>query len=414
MLPHPQPLFSSRETLRALAPVTLLAATAAVAFVSGTASCGDSAATLSPASGPVGPATSSTGGGGGEGGGGGAQSLGGDPRQVFEETVEAGLLAECGACHQLQGAADAPFLAAPDLYVSITSYPGIVVGNVDDSILLTRPADPGHGSGQAPDLSPGLREIAKAWLALESALIPAPEELGFVVTPFKPKLGGAFNTVYLDELGQEFTNVSITFNATELGAPPSMLLLENIQVHPVSEMQLHVVHPLFTAYPSDTVAIPDPSDSFSQIDDVFSLDGTIQLGTGTMIHTAWAKDGYLSVAFEDLYLVGDFFPPTDCEALDLFSQDVAPALEVCATNCHGGANPQAQGAMDLSELGEDDAKACRQVRARIKPGEPDPSQIFIVTNPLDPAAHLFKFSGSSSNFNTFKQTVSPWVIAEGN
>jgi hypothetical protein len=143
-------LFSSRETLRALAPVTLLAATAAVAFVSGTASCGDSAATLSPASGPVGPATSSTGGGGGgEGGGGGAQSLGGDPRQVFEETVEAGLLAECGACHQLQGAADAPFLAAPDLYVSITSYPGIVVGNVDDSILLTRPADPGHGSGRS-------------------------------------------------------------------------------------------------------------------------------------------------------------------------------------------------------------------------------------------------------------------------
>jgi hypothetical protein len=408
-----QALFTPRETLRALAPISLLVLTGAVAFVSGTASCGDSAATTNPASGPVGPATTSTG-GGGEGGAGGTSDLGGDPRAIFEETLEGDLLSECGACHQLQGAADAPFLAEPDRYVSITSYPGIVVSKVDDSILLTRPADPGHGSGQAPDFSPGLREKVQAWLGIESVLIPEPEELGFVVTPFKPKLGGAFNTIYLDELGQEFTNVSVTFNATELGAPPSMLLLENIQVHPVAEMQLHVVHPLFTAYPSDTVAIPDPSDSFSQIDDVFSLDGAIQLGTGTMIHTAWAKDGYLSLAFEDLYLVGDFFPPTDCEALDLFSEDVAPALGVCATNCHGGANPQAQGAMDLADLGSDDAKACRQVRARVKPGAPDLSQIFIVTNPLDPAAHLFKFSGSSSNFNTFKQTVSPWVIAEGN
>lgn len=400
-----------KPTSQAL-PIALLALTIGVAVASGTASCGDASSSTGSPTGPVGPtSTSSTGGSGG--GDGGGEPLGGDPRAVFEETVEPGLLSECGACHQLQGSSESYFLAAPDLYISMTSYPGIVVANVPDSIVLTRPSDPGHGGGQAPDLSEGLRAKLKSWLELEASRIPKPEDIGFVVTPFKPKLNGAFNTVYLDELGQEFENVSITFNATELGAPPSMLLLENIEVHPTSEMQLHLVHPLFTAYPSDTVANPDPSDSLSLIDEVFSLDGKIQLGTGTVIHTAWEKDSYLSIAFEDMFLVGDYFPPTDCLELSTFTQDVAPALEVCASNCHGGENPQAQGAMDLSKLGSDDALACRQVRARIKPGSAETSQIFVVTNPLDPSAHLFKFGGSIGNYNTFKETVSPWVNAEG-
>lgn len=387
-----------------------MAGTISVAVIAAS-SCGDSSSTQNPSSGPVGPGGADTGGGGS--GGEGGQNVGGDPRAVFNETVLPGLMTECGACHQLQGAADAPFLAAPDPYVAITSYPGIVIPTISSSLLLTRPSDPAHGGGQAPNLSDELRAKATAWLDLEAALIPKPEDIGFVITPFKPKLQGAFNTIYLDELGQEFANVSITFSATELGAPPSMLLIENLEVHPVSEMQLHLVHPLFTAYPSDTVAIPDPSDSFSLIDEVFSLDGTIQLGTGTLIHTQWAKDSYLSLAFEDMFLVGDFFPPTDCVALDEFSESVAPALQVCATNCHGGNNPQAQGAMDLESLGADDALACRQVRARIKPGNADTSQIVIVTNPLDPSAHLFKFLGSSSNYNTFKETVTPWIEAEG-
>lgn len=403
-------LRSTSSFLPTLTPIALIAVTMACAVVTAT-SCGDSSSTQNPSSGPVGPGGSDTGtgGSGGEGGG----NVGGDPRAIFEDTVLPLLMQECGACHQLQGAADAPFLAAPDPYIAITSYPGIIIPTTSSSLLLTRPADPAHGSGQAPDMSEGLRDAATAWLEVEAALIPKPEDIGFVITPFKPKVQGAFNTIYLDELGQEFANVSLTFNATELGTPPSMLLIENLEVHPVAEMQLHLVHPLFTVYPSDTVAIPDPSDSFSLVDEVFSLDGTIQLGTGTVILTSWVKDSYMSIAFEDMFLVGDFFPPTDCAALEEFSETVAPAMQVCASNCHGGTNAQAQGAMDLSELGSNDELACRQVRARIKPGNPATSQITIVTNPLDPSAHLFKFSGSSSNYNTFKETVTPWIEAEG-
>lgn len=391
----------------------VLVATLGVAFASGTSSCGDDSATGSPTSGPVGPGVTTGTGGEGGGSGGAANIGGGDARAYFESEIQPGLMSECGACHQLQGAADAPFLAAPDVYTSITTYPGIVVPTVSQSILLTRPADPGHGAGNAPDITPALRSKVEAWLDVESALIPDPVQSANVVIPFKPKLDGAFNTIYLGDLGQEYENVSITFNATELGTPPSMLLLENLEVHPIAEMQVHLVHPLFTVYPSDgATPVPDPADSFSLVDEVYSLDGTIQLGTGTMIHTAWAKESYLSIAFEKVELVGDFFPPIDCKALATFQADVAPALGVCATTCHGGANAQAAGAMDLSKLATDPAAACKQVRARIKPGNPDGSQILIVTNPLDVSAHLFKFQGSISSFNAFKSTVSPWINEE--
>ncbi len=395
--------------LQRSAPFSVLLLTAAAAIGAGLGSCGDSGAT-GPSSGPVGPATGT--GAGGAGGEGGAYVGGGDGRGLFEATVQPGLMQECGACHQLQGAADSPFLGAPDIYTSTVTYPGIVVPLPSQSIMLTRPADPGHGAGQAPNMSDELRAKVLAWLEVEAALIPDPAEGALVTTPFKPKLGGAFNSIYLGELGQEYENVSLTFNATELGAPPSMLLLENIELHPISEMQIHVVHPLFTAYAEGSEPVPDPSDSFSLIDDIFALDTQITLGTGTLVHTAWTKDAYLSIGFEGLELVGDFLPPIDCVDQAEFDANVAPALATCADNCHAGENAQAQGAMDLAKLDSEPAEACKQVRARIKPGNPDSSQILIVTNPLDPAVHLFKFQGSLSAYNSFKSEVSPWILAE--
>src|SRR4051812_16805197 len=59
--------------------------------------------------------SSGAGGAGGEGGG--SNEITG--RDVFND-LQALIMDECGACHQLGGAADAPFLAAPDVYASIT------------------------------------------------------------------------------------------------------------------------------------------------------------------------------------------------------------------------------------------------------------------------------------------------------
>jgi hypothetical protein len=445
-----QPLHSEPTMLSSrLIPSTTLIALLGVAALA--AACGDDGGSDGgPAAGPTGPtsgtvssgsaggtggdggatSTSSTVGGGGEGGtatatsgaGGMADGGGGaggmppaqDPQALFNATVKPGLLSECNACHKLGGPADSPFLAGPDIYVSITTYPGIIVPTASQSILLTHPSEATHGGGLAPDLSPTLRAKVDAWLQLEASLIPPPQLPMFAVTPFKPKVGGALNSIYLDALGPEYENVSMTFTATELGAPISMLLIDNIEIHPVSQMQMLVTHPLFTAYPQDVMLppVPDPADNFSDVDDVFSLASNTQLGTGTMIHTGWSKNAFLGIAFENIELVGDFVPPIPCKDLATYVSNVKPQLTTCAVNCHGGNNANAQGAMDLSLLATDDAATCQAVRARTKPGVPENSQVLIVTNPLDPSAHLFKFMGSTSQYNNFKNQVTPWILAE--
>jgi len=388
---------------------TLIASAGASALLG--ASCGDAGDTGQPTAGPVGPSST---GSGGEGGAGGGTGVGADGtgRALFEETVQDGVMSECGACHQLQGAADAPFLAAPDIYESIITYPGIVVRTASQSIILTHPSDPSHGGGQAPDMSDALRAKVLPWLQVEASLIPEPETSTLTVTPFKPKLYGAFNTIYLGDLGPEYENVSITFNATELGDPPSMLLIDNLELHPIADMSIHIVHPIVTVYPPDGGAIPDPADSFSALDDVYSNDTTVQIGTGEVIHTQWTSDSFISFAFQDFDIVGGFIPPIPCKDLATFQSIVKPQVQFCATTCHGGTNAQAMGAMDLSKLGQDDAAACLEVRARTKPGDPDASQILIVTSPLDPSAHLYKFMGSISKYTTFKSEVSPWILSE--
>ena len=257
---------------------------------------------------------------------------------MFESTVQQGLMAECGACHQLQGAADSPFLAAPDLYISVTTYPGVVVPNANQSVLVTRPADPGHGGGQAPNMSDALRAVVLPWLTLEASRIPPSDSSTQFVTPFKPKLMGALNTVYLGDLDPTLENVSITFNAYELGQPPSMLVLENLEVHPIADMSLRVVHPLFTMYPDEGGdPVPDPADSFSGLDDLFEVTGRRKLGTGTLVHTAWQKDAYLGMAFVlrhremiRITAVPSWLGPRVRKLMDAFSLIVIVAFSVMA------------------------------------------------------------------------------------
>ena len=56
--------------------------------------------------------------------------------------------------------------------------------------------------------------------------------------------------------------------------------------------------------------------------------------------------------------------------------------------------------------------ACAQVRARIHPGDPETSDILIVTDPSKQVAHGYKFAGNKSKYSAFKAAVSPWINAE--
>jgi hypothetical protein len=366
------------------------------------------------------PGSTTTTGGSAGAGGSAVVDAGGNPavtgREIFESTVQTQLLMECGACHQLGGVSDDPFLAGPNVYVTITSWPGFITTDPSESTLVTHSQDPSHGGGQAPHPSATLLAAIESWLSFEAAHLPVPDGGGSaLIQPFKPFLMGAFNAIYLDSLGASFKNSSITFNATELGNPPSMLLLENLQVHPIAGVSLHLVHPLFTVYQPTGGEIPDPIDTFSGFDEAYTLGSDPTLGTGSLVLSQWAPDARMSIAFQTATASSITGGTGMCKDVATFQADVLPQLMMwpCASQCHGGKNLAAQQQMDLSMLSAmpPDA-ACAQVLARITPGNPTTSQILIVTDPTQQAVHLFKFAGNLNTYNTFKAAVTPWIMAE--
>jgi hypothetical protein len=364
------------------------------------------------------------GGSGGGGGGGGGEGGGGPPPPTPLELflkVEPELKANCNICHRENGSADAPFLAGSspeERYASITAWPGIVTASVTDSILLTHPDQPTHGGGEAPPLPMGIKAGVIEWLQSESANAPgAIDEIGPAVKPFRPIVGGAFNTVYLGDLGPEFEYASISFNAKAIGGTidaPTMLWLTNITVHTVADQPIHVVHPLFTVYAPGEPANPDPVDSFSNIDQTFTIDGDPTLGTGQIILTNWKKGSYLGLAFELIEVYGgNAGGAGGCKDIATFMTNVVPAMQTCMSKCHGGTDPQAKGTMNLSQLNAmTPTSACIEVRARIKPGQPDQSQIVLVTDPTQIVVHKYKFDGNLNQYNAFKDAVTPWILAE--
>ncbi|MEO5728573.1 MAG: hypothetical protein ABI134_35480, partial [Byssovorax sp.] len=99
--------------------------------------------------------------------------------------------------------------------------------------------------------------------------------------------------------------------------------------------------------------------------------------------------------------------------LPKFLSEVVPQLQYCAATCHSGMQPKPTAAMNLSKLAmmPPDA-ACAQVRVRIHPGDPETSDILVVTDPSKQIAHGYKFAGNKTKYSAFKAAVSPWINSE--
>lgn len=343
----------------------------------------------------------------------------GNPGRDAFNAMQADLMTACGTCHDVAGIADTPFLAGPDRYQSFVSWPGIVASTVDQSILLTHAmTGKGHvGTNlDSPALVNTLLPKVKTWLTEEAkTFVPTMQQLPHI-EPFAPIIG--FNAVYLKPLGNEFEGMALTFSADFLS--DSALELSDIQVHPTSKAGVHMVHPLFVMYPVKAEPIPDPVDSFSNVDQTFDIGKSGALGPGTMVFVNWQKDARLSIAFEKIEVVlppnadggdGGMNPTGGCKDVTSFNDNARAPLQPCF-NCHGGGNGQATAALDISDLTTDSAKACSQVLNRVNPGNPPASQIFVTTDPNGNAAHPFKFGSNANNFNTFKNSVSMWIAAE--
>lgn len=354
------------------------------------------------------------------GGGGGGDVTGDNQGEEMFRALQAELLSQCGGCHELQGAADTPFLGDsetnnPDPYEAATSWPGVIVKEPASSVLMTWPAGGNHQGGETPA---ALEVDLLAWLTEEAKAVAQVQEEGVpTIAPFKPIVPG-FNAIYLDALGSEFLGMAVTFQAEEL--TDSSLSLSGIEVHPTLKKGVKVEHPLFTVFASGSAdGDPDPIDSFSNVEQIFEAGQAGDLGPGTVVLTNWQPGGKLSIAFEVVQAVDPDAPEEmdggtpegACADLDSFQDNAVPALGNC-TGCHGGNNQTATNAVDMSELGSDLDAACGQIKNRVNLDNPNQSQLFVTTDPNGNAGHPFKFGGNAGNFNNFVAALTVWINAE--
>lgn len=338
--------------------------------------------------------------------------------ELFAELLPT-LFSTCGVCHDVGGLADTPFLAGPDRYQSMVSWPGLVVKDWTQSLLLTYSITGGKHSGVNLDgkgVDETLKARVQAWLMEESKSISEPPPTaGPAISSFTPIMG--FNAVYLGPLGAEFEGMAVTFNAEALTS--TTLELTNIEVHPTSKLGVHIVHPLLVVFPLGGEADPDPIDSFSNVDSTYVAGASGTLGPGTAVLTNWKSKAKLSIAFETIEVVdpgsadaGDAGPTSGCKDVAGFQANAEPLFSQRCSGCHGGNNGGATGALDMTDLNKDSAKACEQIRYRVSPDDPPKSQIFITTDPGGNAAHPYKFGGNQGNFDSFEAAVSKWIAAE--
>lgn len=409
---------------------TALAAASGFALVSGAAvGCDEAPPLLGVGASNAGGAGNGGAGNGGNGGTGGTPGANGEA--MFNATLKRGFMDNCGACHKPGGIASTPFLQEPDVYQSVRSWPGIITKNVNDSILLTWSAgQTGHSgpeidspnlvtcddAGANCEVTGSMKDAVVAWLEEEAkGIVIEASDAGPQIEPVAPIFG--FNAVYLDALGPDFVGMALTFSAKQL--TDSSIELDDIEFHPTSTGGAHVVHPLFVVHPVGLDPSPDPIDSFSNIDSYFEPGVSGLLGPGLLVLTNWSPGARLSIAFEliEPYAgmgAGDDAgtAPGACGSPDLFDTDAKAPLQAACFGCHGGGNQQANAALDMSKLTSDPAAACGQILNRVKPNDPENSQIFINTDPGGGAAHPYKFP-SAAAWEDFKDALTPWIVAEG-
>lgn len=408
----------------------LLSSLAAMAVLAGaTAGCSGDGDT-----GSGGSTTSNTTTGGGDGGAGGSTSSTGGTqfasnREMFEQTVQPGLVENCAVCHRDAGIAD--FLALPDVYTSVSVYKSVTTDRpllwpvAEESVLYAYPDSADHNGVPYGTELTGLKANVLAWLKEEAKTVPPIEDMGKSVAPFKPIMGG-LNAIYLDSLGNGFESSAITFIAEELGSPSSILRLSKVEVYPAGGVALRLVHPRFVVFPAEgTDGFPDPADSLSDVDKTFVAQEDPQLSTGEILITNWEPGARLGLDFvlgkiESLFLGSDGEIKVPCIDLGAFQAAVVSlgdnGPKYCAENCHGGNKVEAKAAMNLSGLIADPPdydQACAFMRSRITPGDVDGSQITIVTNPKQlQVVHMYKFNGDTNKYNAFKTGMTAWIQAE--
>jgi hypothetical protein len=371
-----------------------------------------------PGTGAVSPTGAGGNGGGGGGAGGSAHGEAGPstptPEQLFN-AFEAPLVMACGTCHGTSTATGPKWLLGPNRYATVVAYPGIIVPDPENSILLTVDQNGMHPGG--PGLSNAapvyLSDQVANWLAAEAAILsmaPLPS-----TKPFPLKNGP--NTVNISRGGVNGASMSFT-----VALDGATITFTDMTITAPASTGLEIVHPIFAI---DTGAdsgppTPDVADSFSNLDQTVPAGQTQPLGVGLFvldvdntIGSDWTSADQIVIQFTSLTKVsasgdgGTDGSAGGCKAVATFTADAVPAIQAntCLT-CHQGENAEATTNLDLTMIGTDNAAACAQ--ALLQVNLTDPTQSNIIQAPTGGIpAHPFK--GASANFKTM---MLDWIMAE--
>jgi len=306
-----------------------------------------------------------------------------------------------GACHQQGMTLSAPkWLAGPDEYKTITSYPGIVTADIYSSKLENRPAN--HPASCLID--PGNETLLAAvttWLTAEAAAIAA------IPLPASATVDPATGSVDLSPAATGISGAKITFTATQQG---DLLRFSNVMLVAPASTGLHIVSPIFVQVPGSGPELDNT--------DYSTTDLTVAAGASGQISPVfyfqnWVPGSKLKIEFQKIETAtvqsSDAGASTTCKDLTTFTNSAVPSLKANCTSCHAGGNGNATNAMNLTALNSNDyATACTQARTQVNLTTKANSNI--LQAPLQQVTHPVKVF--ASNTSTGYVQIQTWVNKE--
>lgn len=340
-------------------------------------------------------------------------------REIFDTQVAPLLDERCSTCH-VTGPGAMFIRPAPATYEAVVAFPALVnFDAVEDSRLLSKGP---HSS--TTFWTPGEAALVREWIvadAEERALV-APEEVTYE-TGRVPCDGPAV----MDLAVAHVPGATLTFICEPTGAG---VVLSDVRIL-AGRAGARIQHPVPVWWQGE---VPNP-----RVDELTGVDLDVRPFSSALVTEFLSFPGvdverdtfsfYFTFAgpFEgdgtDPADPADPADPTDpmdpfatgCGNVAGFVANAAPQFQSFCTTCHGGTNPMATAAVNMTWMGdmtpEGQLRQCNEILSRVDPVDADASPIFVNPNPGSATLHPFKFS-SPILYESFRSRVRLWLDSE--
>jgi mono/diheme cytochrome c family protein len=327
---------------------------------------------------------------------------GGPARALYLASVQPIHDQVCAPCHGPGGSCPVHFVTTDTSAYDVLMTSGHVVpGEPAHSRLLQWGPSTQH---TGTEYTPAQAQLVSDWITAEQ-----PTDVVVETRPFEVTAGS--NTIDLSGPTPGLADVRLTFTAAlPTAASSTELFLTGVSVQGgISGVRLS--RPLFRTW--CPTAADDPTDTFRNVRDLTLGGGATQnLSGGTLLLSAYPTGCHVSVRFNRLTPL-----ERPCTSTTLRTTYAVPALDTSCASCHGGANANAVGALDLrtvdtvaQQRSAQVAHLCAHVRAEANLYRPDPSVLFQRVAPGQ-AFHQFSFV-SSTDSAAFTTAVNRWLLTE--